>query len=414
MGERPGSSLTPLEIASGLVFGTEDIPRGELDDASPSPRAALEAAVLPALRRPPCLVSFSGGLDSSVVLAVAVHVARREGLPVPVPATLRFPGVEEADETDWQSRVIHSARLDDWERLEVRDELSVIGPVAANALRAHGLLWPFNAYVHVPIFHAARGGSVLTGFGGDELFAGSRWSRIAAVRAREARPRLRDLRRAALAIAPRPLRRLVLAGRCPIDLPWLRSEARVAVARAWAAEAASEPVGVVRRTAWRSTLRSLRVASRSFGLLAAARDVQLIHPLADPRVSSAFATRAPSVTATRGDRLRDVVGDLLPAELFARNTKASFNTAFWRDDASGFAATWTGEGVAASLVDPDLLRAAWAAPVPDGRSFTALQSAWLSRSSATQEAHRAWPWSSPEATRTSAGGESRSPGRTQG
>lgn len=412
--ERPGSSLTPLEIASGLVFGTEDVSRDELNDASPSARAALEAAVLPALRRPPCVVSFSGGLDSSVVLAVAVHVARREGLPLPIPATLRFPGVEEADESAWQASVIDAARIIDWEQLTIRDELSVVGPVATNALREHGLLWPFNAYVHVPIFDLAHGGSVLTGFGGDELFLGSRWTRLAAVRAREASPRLRDLRRAALALAPRSLRRRVLAGRCPIELPWLRPEARTSLAREWASEAASEPVRVLARAMWRSTLRSLRMASRSLGLLAGARDVQVIHPLTTPSVVASFAAQPLAATAARGNRLRDVAEDLLPLDLFHRRTKASFNTAFWRDDARTLAATWDGEGVDLSLVDPELLRMTWAAPVPDGRSFTALQSAWLSRFASSVEASRAAHGSPPAATPTIADGERRSPGRTQG
>lgn len=413
--ERPGSSLTPLEIASGLVFGAEDMPRGELDGASSSPRAALEAAVLPALRRPPCVVSFSGGLDSSVVLAVAVHVARREGCPLPLPATLCFPGVEEADESAWQASVIDTAGIVDWEQLTIRDELSVVGPVATRALREHGLLWPFNAYVHIPILDLARGGSVLTGFGGDELFLPSRWTRLAAVRSREASPRPRDLRRAALALAPRSLRRRVLAGRCPIDLPWLRAEAHASLARAWASEAASEPVRVVPRAMWRSTLRSLRVASRSLGLLAGARDVQLIHPFAEPSVVAAFATHPSAGTATRGDRLRDVAGGLLPVDLFSRRTKASFNTAFWRDDAKTLAASWDGEGVDPSLVDPELLRATWAEAVPDGRTFTALQSAWLSRSArATPEASRGSLASSPAVVPTIVDGERRSPGTRQG
>ena len=54
--------------------------------------------MLRALRRPPCLVSFSGGLDSSALLAVATAVARREGLDDPVPATLVVPGSPESDE----------------------------------------------------------------------------------------------------------------------------------------------------------------------------------------------------------------------------------------------------------------------------------------------------------------------------
>ena len=62
---------------------------GDGDDRGLTPLAALEEAILPALRRPPCLVSFSGGRDSSCVLAAATRAARREGLQPPVPVTLR-------------------------------------------------------------------------------------------------------------------------------------------------------------------------------------------------------------------------------------------------------------------------------------------------------------------------------------
>ena len=74
------------------------------------PSAALERAVLPALLRPPCVVSFSGGRDSSLVLAAAVAVARSEGLAAPIPITVRFPASAESDEQEWQERVVRSAR----------------------------------------------------------------------------------------------------------------------------------------------------------------------------------------------------------------------------------------------------------------------------------------------------------------
>ncbi len=82
------TTLTQLEIASGLVLGTT--PPTPLPSAAVGARQALELAVRPALERAPCLVSFSGGRDSSAVLAVATRVARRHGLPPPVPATNRF------------------------------------------------------------------------------------------------------------------------------------------------------------------------------------------------------------------------------------------------------------------------------------------------------------------------------------
>ena len=164
------SRLTPLEIASGLPFGAPErivpLPRPGV-----GAREALEAAMLPALRRSPCLVSFSGGRDSSTVLAAATALARREGLPDPVPATLRAPGAARADETEWQERVVAHVGIADWERIEVHDELDALGPYATRVLRRHGLLWPFNIHFHLPLLDRARGGSLLTGVGGDELFS---------------------------------------------------------------------------------------------------------------------------------------------------------------------------------------------------------------------------------------------------
>src|SRR6185503_3688944 len=62
------SAPDPLETAAGVVLGVA--PRRRLPASAGGPLAALERAVLPALRRSPCLVSFSGGRDSSAVLAV--------------------------------------------------------------------------------------------------------------------------------------------------------------------------------------------------------------------------------------------------------------------------------------------------------------------------------------------------------
>ena len=93
--------LAPLEVATGLVLGVD--PRREVVaprlDVAESPLRAFERAVLPALRRGPCLVSFSGGRDSSAVLAVATGIARREGLPLPIPVTNVFPGAATTDES---------------------------------------------------------------------------------------------------------------------------------------------------------------------------------------------------------------------------------------------------------------------------------------------------------------------------
>ena len=52
-------------------------------------------------------------------------------------------------------------------------ELDAVGPYAQRMLRGHGLVGPFNAHFHLPLIDAARGGSLLTGIGGDELHGGA-------------------------------------------------------------------------------------------------------------------------------------------------------------------------------------------------------------------------------------------------
>src|SRR5438128_1990791 len=79
--------LSPLEVATGVPFGLCDV---SLKDVAGSrhPRAALDSLIRPALLTPPCVLGFSGGRDSSALLASALDLARREGLPEPIPITL--------------------------------------------------------------------------------------------------------------------------------------------------------------------------------------------------------------------------------------------------------------------------------------------------------------------------------------
>ncbi|HEU4975495.1 MAG TPA: asparagine synthase-related protein, partial [Baekduia sp.] len=249
--------LTPLEVAAGLVLDPRRRPRPLPRAAGESPRAALEAVIRPALAHGPCLVSFSGGRDSSLVLAVAAAVARREGLPLPVPVTNRFPGAPATDESRWQEQVVGHLRLGDWVRLEHGDELDVVGPVARRVLRRHGLLWPCNAHFHVPIFERAAGGTVLTGVGGDEALSGSERGRALEVLRGRARPVPSDLRRVAYAAAPAALRTAVVAPALDVAFPWLRPRAARRVRRALAREAATQPLRWGRSFAWLHGARSL-------------------------------------------------------------------------------------------------------------------------------------------------------------
>ena len=373
--------LTSLEVACGIVLGPgNSAPEELLPDSPATPIAAFERVVLEALERPPCLVSFSGGRDSSAALAVAARVARREGLPLPIPATNRFPAVESSDELDWQELVVSHLGLRDWYRNDVADELDCVGPVGRDVLRRHGLLWPFNAFFHVPLLQAARGGSLITGIGGDEVFGGSRWSRATAVLSGRARPRPRDVLRIALALAPPSLRAPALRRRLDVRFPWLRPASLQRVLDAWAAQDAAEPFGWGKDFSWWRTLRYWQVARRSLAVLAADADALIVHPFADPGFSRALA-RLPEDRrfADRSAAMEMLFGDVLPTAVIGRVSKATFDGAFFNVHSRGLVETWRGEGADAMHVDVDSLREHWSSPEPDARSFLLLQSAWLAR-----------------------------------
>ena len=117
--------MSGMELAWGYLMGHD----GTLpppSDPRVTPRAALELVVRRALQRPPCGVAFSGGRDSSLVLAIATHVARRDGLPDPVPITRVFPAIVEADEQEFQETVVRHLGLHDWHRVVFEDELDVV------------------------------------------------------------------------------------------------------------------------------------------------------------------------------------------------------------------------------------------------------------------------------------------------
>ncbi len=385
----PGRALplTPLERAAGVALGeadadhvAEDLPPGApVGPAHPrSARMALEAEVLPGLLRPPCLVSFSGGRDSSAVLAVATAVARREGLAEPIPVTKRFPGIASTEESEWQELVIGHLGLGSWERISFDQELDLLGDTACAALSAHGLLWPPNAYLHVPLLDRAGGGSLFTGLDGDGLLGSWRWLGAQQVLHGRQRPHARDVLRVGLALAPARLRRHRLGIDAGVPFPWLRPRARAQVSAIMTAEAAQEPRRWDRRVAWYARRRYLALAVHSLGLLAGARDVAVLHPLLGPGFLAALADQGGA--GGMGDRtslVRLLVGDLLPEVIVSRSTKGEFGRAIWRDRAREFAGSWAGAGVDRDLVDHDLLRAQWHAENPYFGSSTLLHAAWL-------------------------------------
>jgi Asparagine synthase len=120
--------MDPLEIAGGWVNGYDHAPLPAAPDANP--RWVLGDILRRRVERSPCLVAFSGGRDSSVLLDAAAEVARREGLPMPMAVTLTYPGAPATDEIRWQQQILDHIGIDDRTVLTVDDEHDVVGPIA--------------------------------------------------------------------------------------------------------------------------------------------------------------------------------------------------------------------------------------------------------------------------------------------
>ena len=374
--------LSPLELASGLVFGSESRPAQAPDHVQGDPVDALGDAVLPALARGPCFVSFSGGRDSSAVLATATTVARREGLPPPVPVTNVFPEAARSSEAEWQELVVEHLGLSDWLRLELRDELDCVGPLARGILERHGLLWPFNAHFHAPLLEVARGGTLLTGVGGDELLGTSHWARAAAVLGGGTRPRLRDVARVGIAVAPRSVRSAVLRKRYPADarLPWLTDRANGELRRRSADDLASEPLRWTDRWRWWFERRETEIGLRSLELIAQDYGARIEHPLTDAAfVSSVGRLAARHRLHDRTSVLLGAFSSILPASVLERASKAAFGSVFFGPASRALAEVAAGELECLEPIESVALREEWAGQSPDAHSFLLLQAALVRR-----------------------------------
>jgi asparagine synthase (glutamine-hydrolysing) len=347
------------------------------------PGTALRAALRPALDRSPCLIAFSGGRDSSVLLALAADTAAREGLPPPVALTLRYPGDPAATESDWQELVIGHLRERglpvDWERRDISDELDLVGPLAAPVLLGHRApVFPAAIAPTVLLTSLAAGGALVTGNFGDEVLGGHRAALLRAVWRRRGRRMTRsDWHSAATAAAPGPVRASLLRARVP-ELPWLRRPVRDEVRYQQMADAMARPLAwdASVRAALRPRAVALGTAART--LIAAQRNCLLVEPFGDPVVVAAVAQHGGRYgRLSRAAAVRLLGGELLPAELPGRTGKAYFNRSRFGPASRAFAADWTGAGVDDDLVDRDVLRAAWLADEPSAGTALLLQQAWL-------------------------------------
>jgi hypothetical protein len=369
------------ERAAGLVLGGGLLPL----PCGPTvpPRRALEEVILAAMDRGgPVGVAFSGGRDSSAVLALAIHVARREGFAEPVALTRRYIGVKDADEDAWQHAVVEHLGVREWSRYTVRGELDALGPVAAPLIRRHGPLWPPVAHQAQVLLPYVSGGTLLTGEGGDTLFGPSRSSTLLRVGVRRQRLSLPAARQLARDLAPRRLRRhlfteLLLGSDFAF---WLREPVRRDVARGLAAELAAEPFDWRESIRWRFGNRGGTEGIRFSLELAAEKGVAVTHPLHHPHVLKAFTQSVGRLGfRSRGDAMQVTFGDLLPRRVLWRTGKAHFNRAIFASYTRAFAREWDGATPLADLVHPEKLRSAWLAEMPPAGSLTALQETWLAQ-----------------------------------
>ena len=369
--------LTPLEIAAGVVTGTEPgvspIPR----KVQGSPRSQLENVIADALRHQPCCVGFSGGRDSSAILALAVHVARREGLPDPIPVTLRYPLIEETNEDEWQSLVIDHMGLNEWHRIEITDELDFIGPYAEQLMRSYGLIWPTNVHAHLPIAQAATGGVVLTGVDGDGLFGGWRWIDLADS-VRQWHPRASEIATFIYLQTPGSWRHRRWNGKMFFSSPWLTTSAEQEMSRHWVANEADEPARWRARVKWWARQRFLHLTKRSLELVALQGGATTIHPFLHPPFLSALARQAPILG--QGDRtnlLSLLFGDLLPRAVLERSTKARFGKAFWGERTRRLTQEWDGSALDRELVSVEGLKREWDLEKPNSRTAPLVQLLWM-------------------------------------
>jgi asparagine synthase (glutamine-hydrolysing) len=219
----------------------------------------------------------------------------------------------------------------------------------------------------------------MTGWGGDDLFALRPFGTLMQPLRIRRRPRASDVRRLLLWSSPRSLRRRVVE-RFGMRgaLPWLTPAARRAAIGAWAEEYAGEPRDWRRRLPWLARRRYVALGHLSFEALAADAGAAIAHPLWDTGflASAARAWGAPG-PASRTHAMRQLAGDLLPAEILERRTKGWYGDTWVAEPARAFARRFAGTGLDPALVDPAVLARTWRDDAGIVASASLLQSLWL-------------------------------------
>jgi asparagine synthase (glutamine-hydrolysing) len=255
----------------------------------------------------------------------------------------------------------------------------MVGPIAAEGLRRHGLMYPANAHLIVPMARAAAGGSILTGVGGDDVFGNWPWHDVASVLAGRRLPRPRELRRYVRLGAPRWLAAEIVRRRESLLVPWIVDAQRRRVARAIGHELASAPPTWAARMRWLAGWRLWRETALSMATLASDAGATLSSPFLEPAFLAALAgAGGRGGWGPRTATMRALFGDLLPESVITRRSKAEFSAEQFGVHTKRFADEWRGEaGAVTEFVNPGALRRAWRSERPHFLSAMLLQACWL-------------------------------------
>jgi asparagine synthase (glutamine-hydrolysing) len=384
-----------LEVSSGIVVGQgggSTFPSVSGRD----PIDLLRERLRTFLAAPPCVVAFSGGRDSSALLALLVDEARREGLPEPLAVTARWDDDQASDESAWQEEVMSVIGASHWEIIRPGTDLDLLGEEATATLDGLGLLWPPPAYALLPMIRMARGGTFLSGEGGDEAFGlwpyGRLWS---SVRNRSV-PRQSDVRALLLGCSPRAVRRRRWQRNLPPYQTWLRPEAHRAMSLALADDQSDDPLRWDHYQVVSRRRRAVDLTVATLGRLCALESCTYWGPFLDEEfLASLAAWGGPFGRGDRTEVMSALFAQVLPSAILSRTTKASFAGVFWGPGSRLFAQEWDGSGLDDRLIDPVALRLAWLAPVPVYGAALPLHAAWIYRNRQTGTRPTAGPGTDP-------------------
>ncbi|TAM69485.1 MAG: hypothetical protein EPN48_09000 [Microbacteriaceae bacterium] len=370
--------LSPIEQVIALPLPDRIRSSTPKDDGAPA-RNVLEIVVAPAATSNRCYVLFSGGRDSSSLLALATHVARRANADDPIPVTVHHRNAPRADESEWQHLVLAHLRLRDRIVLEFEGEQSMLGDAATASLQRNGLVWLPTIQLHGAIYRQLEPGAMVSGEGGD-LIIGSR--RITAVSSAIAAHRWRDAARAMPRTAlpgrlGRAMREAMGAARS--SAPWLTA-AGVELLAETIQQLSREPLSWRRGVAAAVGSRAVRIGSQNFLAMARTFGLSPVNPFEDVAFATALGREGGFLGL--GDRtalMRYLFHDLLPDAVLSRTTKAAFNETRWTERERDFVQNWNGSGVDRNFIDAERLRAEWLENGPLGLSDLHLHAAWLAQ-----------------------------------